>query len=160
MADLDTELSASLQPFLDRLVHKKRQQMRPLYLSGLIGPGDRKSIEPMVERFARASTTACTISFPTAFGMLFLSRLSLRATGGQGRWRVRCVSGDRSGLPKKGDHSVGVAQQYASMLGKRANCQTVVSVTLARDGRPAFPDRSVKIPSTNQNFPCFCKPGI
>lgn len=40
---------------------------------------------------------------------------------------------DDTGLPKKGDYSVGVASQYASMLGKRANCQTLVSVTLARD---------------------------
>jgi SRSO17 transposase len=43
---------------------------------------------------------------------------------------------DDTGLPKKGDHSVGVAPQYASMLGKRANCQTLVSVTLARDQVP------------------------
>ncbi len=45
---------------------------------------------------------------------------------------------DDTGLLKKGDHSVGVAPQYASMLGKRANCQTLmsltlVSLTLARD---------------------------
>ena len=39
-------------------------------------------------------------------------------------------------LPKKGDHSVGVAPQYASMLGKKANCQTLVSVTLARNEVP------------------------
>ncbi|OKP64428.1 hypothetical protein BTE77_34830 [Ensifer adhaerens] len=43
---------------------------------------------------------------------------------------------DDTGLPKKADHSVGVAPQYASMLGKRANCQTLVSLTLARDEVP------------------------
>jgi SRSO17 transposase len=43
---------------------------------------------------------------------------------------------DDKSLPKKGEHSVGVAPQYASMLGKRANCQTLVSLTLARDEVP------------------------
>jgi SRSO17 transposase len=37
---------------LDRLGHKARRQMCPLYVSGLIGPGDRKSIQPMAERLA------------------------------------------------------------------------------------------------------------
>jgi SRSO17 transposase len=38
---------------------------------------------------------------------------------------------DNTAMPKKGDRSVGVAPQYASSLGKTANCQTLVSLTLA-----------------------------
>ncbi|MBP1178478.1 SRSO17 transposase [Methylobacterium sp. PvR107] len=39
---------------------------------------------------------------------------------------------DNTALPKKGEHSVGVAPQYATTLGKNANCQSLVSLTLAR----------------------------
>ena len=45
---------------------------------------------------------------------------------------------DDTAVPKKGKHSVGVASQYASVLGKNANCQTLVSLTLARDEVPVM----------------------
>ena len=41
------ELGRWLKPFLDCLRHKARRQMCPLYVAGLIGPGDRKSVQPM-----------------------------------------------------------------------------------------------------------------
>src|SRR5205085_6705707 len=45
---------------------------------------------------------------------------------------------DDTALPMKGTHSVGVAAQYASALGKTANCQTMVSLTLARGEVPVM----------------------
>ena len=45
---------------------------------------------------------------------------------------------DDTAMPKKGKHSVGVAAQYASALGKTANCQTLVSLTLARGEVPVM----------------------
>lgn len=41
-------------------------------------------------------------------------------------------------LPKKGKVSIGVAPQYATVLGKNANCQTLVSVTLASEEVPVM----------------------
>ena len=45
---------------------------------------------------------------------------------------------DDTAIPKKGTHSVGVAPQNASALGKTANCQTLVSLTLARSEVPVM----------------------
>ena len=48
----NNELGRWLKPFLARLGHKARRRMCPLYVAGLIGPGDRKSVQPMAERLA------------------------------------------------------------------------------------------------------------
>ena len=44
---------------------------------------------------------------------------------------------DDTALPKRGALSAGVARQYCGALGKRANCQVLVSLTLARGEVPA-----------------------
>src|SRR3954470_15211779 len=49
MAGWEGELERWLVPFLERLGHKTRQRMCPLYVAGLIGPGDRKSVQPMAD---------------------------------------------------------------------------------------------------------------
>jgi hypothetical protein len=131
--DWKEELGRWLKPFLDRLGHKARRQMCPLYVSGLIGPGDRKSIQPMAERLALGEydqlhhfiAAGVWDSAPVETELLVQAD---RLVGGSDAVLVI----DDTAIAKKGAHSVGVAPQYASALGKTANCQTLVSLTLAR----------------------------
>jgi SRSO17 transposase len=48
----EVKLTQWLKSFLDRLGHKARRRMCPLYVTGLIGSGDRKSVQPMAARLA------------------------------------------------------------------------------------------------------------
>ena len=133
MGDWNDELLQWLEPFLARLGHEARRRMGPLYVAGLIGPGDRKSVGPMAERMAPGDYDQ--LHHFIADGLWDEAPLE-RELAAQAD---RLVGGadavliiDDTALPKKGTHSVGVAPQYASALGKTANCQTLVSLTLAR----------------------------
>jgi SRSO17 transposase len=111
--------------------------MCPLYVAGLIGPGDRKSVQPMAERLGMASHDRLHhfVSSGTWDATLLEAELLVQAdrlVGGPEAYLVI----DDTALPKKGTRSVGVAHQYASALGKNASCQTLVSLTLARDEVP------------------------
>jgi len=132
VTDWRDELAAWLTPFLAGLHHKTRARMCPAYVAGLIGPGDRKSIQPMAARDGGVSYDQ--LHHFVANGVWDAAPLEKallaeadRQVGGDDAWLII----DDTTLPKKGRHSVGVAPQYASTLGKNANCQTMVSVTLA-----------------------------
>ena len=64
---------------------------------------------------------------------------------------------DDTAVPKKGKHSVGVASQYASALGKNANCQTLVSLTLARDEVPVVVALRLFLPESWTSDPARLK---
>ena len=136
-----------LEPFLDRLGHAKRRRMCPLYVAGLIGPGDRKSVQPMAERFTPGEydrlhhfiASGAWNSAPLEAELLVQAD---RLVGGSDAVLVI----DDTALPKKGTHSVGVAPQYASTLGKNANCQTLVSATLARGEVPVVASLRLFLP--------------
>jgi SRSO17 transposase len=63
---------------------------------------------------------------------------------------------DDTALPKKGRRSVGVAAQYASALGKTANCQTLVSATLARGEVPVTVGLRLFLPESWTSDPLRC----
>jgi SRSO17 transposase len=130
--DWRKDLDAWLSPFLAVLGHKTRARMCPAYVAGLIGPGDRKSVQPMAARAADINYDQ--LHHFVANGLWDAAPLEAvlvgqadAQVGGDDVWLII----DDTSLPKKGTHSVGVAPQYASTLGKNANCQTLVSVTLA-----------------------------
>src|ERR671917_2717708 len=50
----ERELQSWLEPFLTHLRHPARRRMGPLYVAGLIGPGERKSLQPIAARLAPA----------------------------------------------------------------------------------------------------------
>jgi SRSO17 transposase len=113
--------------------------MCPLYVAGLIGPGDRKSVQPMAGRLAPGDYDQ--MHHFIAGGIWDAAPLEAellaqadRLVGGSDAVLVV----DDTALPKKGDRSVGVAAQYASALGKNANCQTLVSLTLASGEVPVM----------------------
>jgi SRSO17 transposase len=135
--DWRMELGRWLEPFLVHLSHPARRAMCPRYVAGLIGPGERKSIQPMAERLGLG--THDRLHHFVSAGIWDMAPLETelvvqadRLVGGPSAYLVI----DDTALPKKGSHSVGVTPQYASALGKNANCQTLVSLTLARDEVP------------------------
>ncbi len=138
MGDWEADLRRWLAPFLGHLGHKARRRMCPLYVAGLIGPGERKSVQPMASRTAAADYdqlhhfvgAGVWDEAPLEAELLVQAD---RLVGGPDAVLVI----DDTALPKKGKHSVGVAPQYATVLGKQANCQTLVSLTLARNEVPA-----------------------
>jgi SRSO17 transposase len=108
------------------------------YCTGLILPGERKSVEPMAARTAPARVSAqhqSLLHFVGAGGwsdekmLAKISEQVVPAITKHGPIEVWII--DDTGLPKKGRHSVGVKSQYCGQLGKEANCQVAVSLSIA-----------------------------
>src|SRR3954449_2034562 len=126
------ELERWLGPFLARLRRKAQRRWAPVYLRGLILPGERKSVEPMAARVAPGDTQQLHHFVSTSpWASASLEEELVKAAG-------RLVGGpdavlvvDDTALVKQGRHSVGVKRQYCGQLGKKANCQSLVSLTLA-----------------------------
>ncbi len=124
------------------LGHADRAAPFQAYCTGLLLPGDRKSVEPMAAVMAPARVAAKHQSLLHFVGQASWSDEALMARvrdwalprmiergGAITAWIV-----DDTGFPKKGKHSVGVARQYCGQLGKQDNCQVAVSLSIANEG--------------------------
>ncbi len=138
-------------PFEAAFKHKVRRVWAPPYVRGLIAPGDRKGMEPLAARVAPGENQqlyhfVAVSKWETEPIEDVLFAKSDALVGGDRAFRFI----DDTALPKKGEHSVGVAHQYCGALGKQANCQSLVSLTLSRD------DISVPVASTQARRGDLC----
>src|SRR4051794_6409018 len=138
--DDEIAFDAYLDALAPAMQHRSREQPLRDYCTGLLLPDGRKSVEPMAARLAPAAarTRHKTLLNFVADGA-WSDEAVLAAMRGQvlpamqalGPLRFWIV--DETGMPKKGEHSVGVARQYCGELGKIESCQVLVSLSVATD---------------------------
>ena len=136
----ESRFSAYGEGLAKALGHADRVAPLKAYCTGLILPGERKSVEPMAARVEPGRVQAAHQSLHhfvakadwSDEAVLAMVRAEvLPAIERQGAIRAWIV--DDTGFPKKGTHSVGVARQYCGQLGKQDNCQIAVSLSVAND---------------------------
>jgi SRSO17 transposase len=128
--------------YLDSLAqaagHRDRAVPLKSYCTGLLLPGERKSVEPMAARLypgnvrqAHQSLHHLVADAPwsdedvlEAVRHYVLS--ALQKEGPIAAWIV-----DDTGFVKKGTHSVGVTRQYCGQVGKQENCRVAVSLSVS-----------------------------
>ena len=120
--------------------HADRHQPLRGYLTGLMLPGGRKSVEPMAALLApgRVRQTHQSLHHLVADApwedeavLKAVREYALAAITQHGPIQAWIV--DDTGMPKKGRHSVGVARQYCGQLGKQDNCQVAVTLSVANE---------------------------
>jgi SRSO17 transposase len=136
------EIESRFERFIDGIasVIGHAARLGPLhdYCLGLVMPGERKSVEPMAAITAPERTAAqhqSLLHFVNQGGwsdaaVLAKVREQVLPQIAQ-RGAIEALIIDDTAIPKKGTHSVGVSHQYCGQLGKQANCQVAVTLSLA-----------------------------
>ena len=128
--------------YLDRLAqaagHLDRVVPLKSYCTGLLLPGERKSVEPMAARLCpdKVRQTHQSLHHVVAHApwrdeniLEAVRQYALPAMQKQGPIEAWIV--DDTGLVKKGTHSVGVTRQYCGQVGKQENCRVAVSLSVS-----------------------------
>jgi SRSO17 transposase len=151
------DLEDWLAPFLAVMGRSTRQRWGPLYIRGLLGPDGPKSVQPIAARLGlRGHDQLHHFVSSAAWDDAPLWRvLAERADGIVGGDNAVLVVDDTA-IPKKGTRSVGVAAQYCGELGKQANCQALVSLTLAHGEVPVPIGLRLFLPKSWTDDPARC----
>jgi SRSO17 transposase len=135
----ENRFRAYLNYLVSVLTHPAQEDSLRAYCGGLI-LAVRKSMEPLVAFLAPAHVEAAhqaiqhfiTDARWSADRLLEAVReYALPALTQHAPIQAWII--DDTGMPKKGEHSVGVAHQYCGELGKLANCQVAVTLSIANE---------------------------
>jgi SRSO17 transposase len=136
--EIEGRFAAYVEGLTSVIGHADRAAPLKGYCTGLLAAEGRRSVEPMAAVTAPAGVSAqhqkllhFVANAPWS-DELVLAKVqemvlpALERHGGIEAWIV-----DDTSFPKQGKHSVGVHHQYCGQLGKQANCQVVVTLSVA-----------------------------
>jgi SRSO17 transposase len=127
------EISAFLEPFAPLFRRSQSRHSLERYVTGLLTDLDRKNCDTIAAALAGTSTERLQHLLTDAdWDSKELDGARVRSLSAKSPEGGVLVLDDTS-FPKKGKSSVGVARQYCGTLGKRANCQVVVSAHYVAD---------------------------
>ena len=144
MRDPDAAVATRLETYFDRigavLANKTRRASFATYAMGLLGDGERKSVEPIAARACAdpAAVRPCQQRLGHFLNDAVWDDAAVRRTAA--RYAITAMTTqapittwivDDTGFIKQGTHSVGVQRQYTGSAGKITNCQVGVSLSVA-----------------------------
>jgi SRSO17 transposase len=164
----EARFAAYLEVIATVLGDVRRAASARAYCTGLLLPGERKSVEPMAARIEPGRVQAKHQSLHHVVAKAEWDDAAVLAAvrahvlpamerhGPVAYWIV-----DDTAFPKQGPHSVGVARQYCGQLGKQDNCQVAVSLSVA-NGHASLPIAyRLYLPETWAEDPVRCvKAGV
>src|SRR4051812_42324500 len=130
-AGSEVRFQAYINALSEEIGHADRIDPLRSYCTGLLLPGERKSIEPMAARLDPRHVQATHQSlhhfvakapWDDAAVLAAVREQVLPALTRHGPITAWIL--DDTGFPKKGKHSVGVARQYCGQLGKRITARS------------------------------------
>jgi SRSO17 transposase len=137
-ADSEKRFAAYVEQLASAIGHADRKRPLNDYCTGLVMPLERKSVEPLAAVTSPGHACAQHQSLLHFVGsspwrdedvLAEVRQMVLPSIERQGPIEAWII--DDTATPKKGKHSVGVAHPYCGQLGKQANCQASVSLSLA-----------------------------
>jgi SRSO17 transposase len=136
----ERRFAAYIEGLAEAAGHADRNIPLKNYCTGLLLPGERKSVEPMAAKLApnnvrrmHQSLHHVVADAPWDDEAVLDRCLDFVLPAMLGQEPVVAWVVDDTGFPKKGQESVGVARQYCGQVGKQDNCRVAVSLSVTTE---------------------------